>query len=320
MKKLELFVKDMESRCSLVIKNYRYYKKYISNAFSEGMCKNAQQFEASITRLYHTIEKGLSYLNYRPGFGKENVKKLVAEMSQYAVSYDVDKFFYKAALSVLNEYVRKNKEYGFEDGMLEEYIKNLPGNGNSAGGIKKFAAPDRAFLDSLNYSQMVKSRCSIRHFSKVSVDIEKVIRAIQLAQFTPSACNRQGWRSRVVISRDKINVILHNQNGNRGFGEEIDKLIVVTGDLRYFNLERELYQVFIDGGMYAMSVLNALYYEGIASVPLSASLTNRQEGAIRHMLEMDEAEMFILFIGVGNYPEECQTARSERRPADVSII
>jgi len=36
--------------------------------------------------------------------------------------------------------------------------------------------------------------------------------------------------------------------------------------------------------------------------------------------KIDEAEVMILFIGLGNYPNECQTARSERRPADIKII
>ena len=53
-----------------------YYNKYRRFSFVDGSCTDEKQFEASITRLYHTVEKGLSYLNYRPGFGKEN-KRLI---------------------------------------------------------------------------------------------------------------------------------------------------------------------------------------------------------------------------------------------------
>lgn len=86
-----------------------YYNKYQSYSFADGACTDEKQFEASITRLYHTVEKGLSYLNYRPGFGKENVVALVKSMEQYSRQYDVDKFFYQTALSVLNEYTKKMK-------------------------------------------------------------------------------------------------------------------------------------------------------------------------------------------------------------------
>lgn len=320
MDRIKQFVKNLICKGSAFRRSQSYYKKYIKNAFMNQSCKNQEQLEACITRLYHTVEKGLSYLNYRPGFGKDSVEMLISLLKQYANSYDINKFFYKTALCVLNEYIRKNKEFGVADKDLEARISLLPGEKNEAGGIIKFIAPTREFLDSLNYEQLVKNRHSIRHFSAEPVEMEKVEESIRLAQFTPSACNRQGWKSRIVQNKDKVSRILYNQNGNRGFGQEIDKLIIVTGDLRYFNRERELYQVFIDGGMYAMNVLNSLYYEGIASIPLSASLTAKQEKEIRLILEMNEAEVFILIIGIGNYPKECQTTKSERKSVEIEII
>lgn len=69
-----------------------YCKGYSENAFVEVSCKNIQQYEACITRLYHTIEKGLSYLEYRPGFGKDNVEKLIVTLSNYANYYDTEIF------------------------------------------------------------------------------------------------------------------------------------------------------------------------------------------------------------------------------------
>lgn len=73
--------------------------------------------------------------------------------------------------------------------------------------------------------------------------------------------------------------------------------------------------------MYAESVLNCLYSKGIGSVPLSASLTAEQEKNVRKVIGMDDAEVFILFIGVGNYPEgEFLTTRSERKPIEVEVI
>jgi len=132
-------------------------------------------------------------------------------------------------------------------------------------------------LKTLNYENFIKSRHSIRHFGSEAVDVELLREAIQIAQYTPSACNRQGWVIRIVESKDAIDTILENQNGNRGFGHEIDKLVMITCDVRAFQKNRELFQPYIDGGMYAQSVLNALYYKGIGAIPLSASLAGSQE-------------------------------------------
>lgn len=297
-----------------------YYNKYQSYSFADGACTDEKQFEASITRLYHTVEKGLSYLNYRPGFGKENVVALVKSMEQYSRQYDVDKFFYQTALSVLNEYTKKNEEYGVENKELSKRISALPGVANDAGGVIKIIPLSEEELGKANYKELVETRHSIRHFSDKPVELERVEDAVKLAQYTPSACNRQGWKTYIVKDKTVLMEVLKNQNGNRGFGQEFDKLLVVVGDLRCFNRDREVFQVYIDGGMYAMRVLDSLYYERIASVPLSAALTKEQEGNVRKLLKLDPAEVLIMFIGIGSYPDECQTTRSERKTAEYTVI
>lgn len=299
--------------------NY-YYKRYIKYSFSYKYCHNEQQYEASITRLYHMLEKGLAYLDYRPGFGRDNVEMLILLLGQYSKSYDINKFFYRTALSVLNEYIRKNKEYDYDDNELSKRVASLPGIPNDFGGTIKFTPLTRKQLDEANFRDISINRHSVRHFSQEPLDLKVVKDAIELAQHAPSACNRQGGHAYIINNKEVLKEILRNQNGNRGFGQEFDKLIVVVGDLRYFSRDRELYQVFIDGGMYAMRILDSLFYEGIASVPLSASLTKSQEENVRRILSLDDAEELIMFIGIGNYPEVCQTARSERKPAQIKVF
>ena len=213
----------------------------------------------------------------------------------------------------------ERKQNGHEDSELELRVNKLPGKANKSGGTILVSAP--VHPENLTYEQLVTMRHSIRHFSKEPVDGNLLQEAIKLAQYTPSACNRQGWKTRIVADKERIKTILANQNGNRGFGQEFDKLLVVTSDLRAQQKSRELFQAFIDGGMYAESVLNCLYSKGIGSVPLSASLTAEQEKNIRKVVGMDDAEVFILFIGVGNYPKgEFLTTRSERKPIEVEVI
>lgn len=297
-----------------------YYSRFMKNSFTDCECESCEQFQASIIRLYHTIEKGLTYENYRAGFGRGNIDKLITSLEQYnRKGFDCSAFFYETALSCLKAYFDKNREYGLEDTELEERVSRLPGNANDCGGTIEVSAPSDPAA--MNYGQIIASRHSIRHFSGKPVDIERLKEALKLAEYTPSACNRQGWRTRIVSDSEKKKGILANQNGNKGFGQEIDKLLVVTADLRAQQQNREIFQAFIDGGMYAENILNSLYYKGIGSVPLSAALTPEQERTIRNILGMDEAEVFILFIGVGNYPAgTVLTTRSERRPIEIQML
>ncbi|MBR3246070.1 MAG: nitroreductase family protein, partial [Parasporobacterium sp.] len=200
----------------------RYYKSFVKHSFVDGKCTSPEQFEASVTRLYHTIEKGLSYEDYRAGFGKDNVDMLILSLEQYATNgFDISAFFYETALSCLKEYVRKNREHGHEDKELEQRIAKLSGNANEFGGTVIVSAP--AKTEVLSYEQLTIHRHSIRNFSDIPVDLGLLKDAIKLAQFTPSACNRQGWKTRIIADKGKIKTILANQNGNRGFGHEFDK-------------------------------------------------------------------------------------------------
>ena len=298
----------------------RYEQKRERYCYVDCECKSVQQYEASITRLYHTVEKGLSYLEYRPGFGKDQIEKLIITLDQYSGQYDTNTFFYRTALCCLYEYVKKNREYGYEDKELEDKIACLPGEANIHGGSISFTPMNLEEASLAPFDRIMKSRHSIRHFSSEPVDISNVKQAISLAQYTPSACNRQGWKTRIICDKGRMKKVLENQNGNRGFGDEIDKLLVITADLRYFQKNREVFQAFIDGGMYAESILNSLYFYNIASVPLSASLTNEQEKNVRSILGMDSAEVLILFIGIGNYPDICITTKSARKPAECIEI
>ena len=297
-----------------------YYKKFEKYSFVDGECVSEPQFEASITRLYHTVEKGLSYSDYRAGFGKDNIEMLMKSLEQYAgKGFDTNKDFYQTALSCLYAYIQKNREFGVNNQELETRIQNIPGQPNNCGGTITVSSP--SFPESLTYKELVESRHSIRHFSEEPLDIEKVKNAIRLAQYTPSACNRQGWKTRIVADKSIINKILENQNGNRGFGHEFDKLLIITADLRTEQKNREIFEAFIDGGMYAQSVINSLFYYGIGSVPLSAALTAGQENKVREVAKIEDAEVLILFVGVGNYPKgELLTTRSERRAAEIEVL
>ncbi len=291
-----------------------FYRRFMKYAFIEGECSNAQQFEASITKMYHAVEKGLSYPVYRPNFGKKNVLQLIASMEAYAAKYDVTAFFYETSLSVLTAYNEKNRQAGSPDPEIEKRVAGLPGKANGVGGVITVNALSEEQIKQMDHARFVESRHSIRFFDPAPFPVEKIHAALALAQYTPSACNRQGWKAHIVNDSAKVQKILANQNGNKGFGEAVKQLVVVTGDLRYFNKTRELHQVYIDGGMYAMRVLDALHYEGAATTPLSAALTGKQEENVRKLLDLDPAEVIIMFICVGTCPAETLTTRSERRP------
>lgn len=292
--------------------------RFLESSFSSDDKKNSHSFEqlqARITKEYHSLEKGLSYKNLRLGFGKQVLKNLINLMTIYKEKgYNIEEHSYQTALSNLQEYIDIHTKNGYNLPELTKEVKLL-GEGKLKTGGVHYTNKSKVYSDSKgDFKSFSLSRHSVRDYSNESVEISTIEKALELAKKTPSACNRQSWKVRIVEDPKMKKMIQNNQNGNRGFGDYIDKFIIITADTQYYAKPRERNQANIDGGMYAMNLLYALHYYNIAAVPLSASLVLPQEYNLREAFNVARSENFIMFIGLGNYiDEDFKVPKSDRR-------
>jgi nitroreductase len=148
---------------------------------------------------------------------------------------------------------------------------------------------------------------------------ELIKQAVSMALTTPSVCNRQAWKARV-FSDSKKNEILAMQNGNRGFTELIDTVIIVTCDLDCFTSDGERNQPWIDGGMFSMTLLLALHSVGLGTCCLNWCVGKEQDMQLRESIKLPESEVVIMIIAVGHIPEKLMVARSSRKPLEDVLI
>ncbi len=134
---------------------------------------------------------------------------------------------------------------------------------------------------------------------------------MRLQKKTPSACNRQPWR--IHVFRDKvIKKELLDWQGNRGFTDNIDTAIVVTCSLNAFFIY-ELHQAYVDGGLYAMTLMLALHSLGLGTIPLTLGLMSSELNILHEKFGIKEDQIPILIIGVGCLKESFEVAISERK-------
>ncbi|WP_044936441.1 nitroreductase family protein [Pseudobutyrivibrio sp. LB2011] len=292
----------------------RFITKYREYAFNPEEVEffDEETYIAVIRRLTHIVEKGLSMNEYTYGSGKDAFIQLCNVLKSYYLKYGTINKDYKSGLCVLRQYLDKNKGKNEYDVKLETIFNSLEGEANDESGVEEYENLGDKDYEKMTFEELVKSRHSIRHFSDTKVNLEKVYEAIDIASYSPSACNRRGWKSYIVSNELKKTEILKCQNGNKGFGNEIKVIIVITYDLKYCNINRELFHGYIEGGMFALSVLYSLHAKGFASIPLSASLTIEQEDKLRNIIEMGDSEILISIIGIGNYPDKVKVTKSNR--------
>lgn len=110
------------------------------------------------------------------------------------------------------------------------------------------------------------------------------------------------------------------QPGNRGFGHLASRALVVTVDLQAFSGPGERNQAWVDGGMFAMSLLYALHSLGYGACPLAWSQRSSFDRQARAALGIPPNEVIIMMIAVGTLPERFRVAVSQRLSGKTALI
>lgn len=300
-------------------------KRYLRYSASLNSHKTNTRLQGRLIHAYHNIEKGLSLKNPRIGFGKEKVKYLISLIENYKNRFGWDETS-RVALNVLFSYYKFNKENGLDDQQLYSTLMKLKMSiPNHLIDIKEGGAILVKKEDIINSSQVdfnnfVKSRYSIRNFAEGNIDMDIIEKAVMMAQKTPSVCNRQTSKVYVFSDEQSKKEILKYQNGNRGFGDTADKILLVTSNLEYFNGVAERYQAYIDGGMFAMSLVYALHSLGVGTCCLNLSIPKEIDLRLKEVAGIPFEESVIMMIAVGEIPNELYVAQSHRKPLDEVLI
>lgn len=274
------------------------------------------QAKSWITAAGHVVEKAMTLPEPRVGFGQPHVRELLSVLRQWSCdACFVQSVEYQSAVGSIQRYLEFHKERQHPVPEIAGLFQEIQGLATAAalGGTKSVSREDVQAAAVGDFEALAHSRSSVRAFSGEPVDVECIARAIRLAQRSPSACNRQC--SRVYVVRDPVvkRKTLALQNGNRGFGESADVLLVVAAEIESFYGSPERNQAFIDGGLFSMSLLFGLHYVGLGACPLAWCVPRKNDRELRKVLPLRDSETVIMLIAVGRLRERFDVAMSTRK-------
>lgn len=283
----------------------------------------AEKLKRDLTLAYHIVEKGLTMPETRLGFGKAVVTQLANNVLRYKeLNLDPDLEF-NQAVSVLREYLDFHKEAEFElDTDLNGKLEKIAHDFNKAKGLKQLRVNRDEYFTDINasFDKFCLSRYTVRNFTHDEVPVETLHKCIDLAQKSPSFCNRQPTRVHIVKSAKQKEAILGIQNGNRGFGHLAETLLVISSDISTTKDIHERNENHLNGGMFSMTLLNALHFNKIGACALNWSVSNDKDEKIREILDIPDTEVVLLIIACGNVPEEFSIASSPRKTSQQITV
>lgn len=294
---------------------FRFWKLTSKYNASHHTDDDMVKMQYTLLRENHVIEKGMSMRKPRKGFGQQKVESLLIRLNKYFTLYgNVDKEFLNYPLSTIKTYIEYTEQGGTEIPKIKAQYNELVSKVNldikRSAGIRETTKDEVLRECNKSFESLLYSRHSLRYFSGEPVSREIIVKALELAQRTPSACNRQGWKSHVFEGNKSIELIKW-QSGSRGFEEECRYSILVTANLKAF-LWHEVHQAYVDGGLYAMNLINALHSLGLGCIPLSCGFEYEK---LKELSKFDipENEVPILIVAFGHLQDKFYYAVSSRK-------
>jgi nitroreductase len=320
MRRLKEFVKkiflwlDMPYEYFMDFVMYKKWNYNSKNVTTQG------SYEAKIFRLTHVLEKGMSLSDPRLGYGKEKIQNLLKYLYEYNdLGFNKNATAYQDAIVALQQYIEFHKKLNYEN---EEYERAISGmlvdvTQPIHAGVIAMTSEELEKMVHGEFPEFFNSRHSVRQFSSRPVAVEVVAKAVEIAKKAPSACNRQSCKvyyfNSLEVNEQLGKVIL----GNNGFEKEVRKYLVVTSDISAFYDPFERNQAYVDGGIFAMALVESLHYYGVGSCILQNGENYLRSQKIHKILpRIPVNEKIILYIAIGYYKEAFNVAVSQRKRLD----
>lgn len=290
--------------------------RYFKWCHGSGLERDRERQERALLKAYHTFEKGMSMQNPRAGFGLGKIADLMERIDIWKKDFPIEGTS-AAAVDSLRSYYDFNQKYDVALPKLEAWLEQFPETAPTRLGGVEHITREQVLSDiDAGGASFFTSRHSMRNFGEAPVPMEAMREAADIARKTPSVCNRQGTAA---YCFENAGDALQYQPGNRGFGHLASRALVVTADLRAFAGVGERYQAWIDGGLYAMSLMYALHSLGYGSCPLAWAADPATDKKARAALGIPDCEVIIMMIAVGSLPEEFNAAQAWRLPVEKSF-
>lgn len=287
-----------------------------------GDYKELTKLESELFFQYHKIEKGLCMPGPKRFFGVEPARKILVLVRKWELlEADLTAPVYRGAIEAMHAYREAIGKTVIPAAvqstlipMLDKFLSERTER------VSALSTPYQRMseigIDFESFGRLMQCRRSVRSYSTKSVPIDDITACIEVAQFCPSACNRQPWKVHIYQHKEKIDELLKLQSGNNGFGHQLNTLLIIAADMNAFFDGSERHEPYIDGGLFTMSLILALQAKGISSCCLNWCVKPQTDAKAHEVGDIPESHRIIMYLAIGIALDDVVVPRSARKGAN----
>ena len=281
-----------------------------------------KRLESELLITVHSLEKGMGLRNIKKGYGKQKAIKAENLLNIYIdYGYDIKGFAFLESINILSTYIKLKESWNEDIGdikkkfdlILQRVSEDICHKANKLeAGCKIYSHEELALNKVAEFKELVLSRHSIRDYKYEVVDREIVLKAIELANYSPSACNRQPIKVYCTKSIKEAEYVDDLISGTSGFKGLVPNFAIVTCDRAFFS-GAEQYQWYINGGIYVSYLSLAFQALGIGNCIMQWYAFYKNEKKLKKYFSISKTEAIIAIVGYGYYPESIKCIAAQRK-------
>ena len=258
---------------------------------------------SQLRRNIHRLEKGLLMRPRRVPFGLDYIGETVRAYLR-AVNSTIDPDELSWARDVLREYMDITPPNPRVDKLRKQVQPYLSiADGVCSASRKRVPyARDAANIPSINYNEflsLAKYRRSVRWYLQKPVPREMIERAIEVAAYSPSACNRLPYEFRVFDDPALVSQVIKLPGGTSGFWQQVPAVAVIVGRQRNYFGPHDRHCIYTDASLAAMSFIYALEVQGLGSCCINWPDIESKEQKMASLLRLAPDERPVMLVSFG---------------------
>ena len=265
----------------------------------------------------HSLEKGLSHFDLRP-FGEEKIKIIIDLLKKQLVFGNYERLFsFINGINSLREYKKVYEEHQWTDKLeykevfefLSKYEKIIEQKTGAYILTKEELRNDY----NIDYNKFIKSRHSTRNYKNMPLKMEDIKKAVNMAKYTASSCNRQYVKIHYYPKGKMRQNIIDYSLGKGGLYLKGVNTFIITFDANGLTGPGERNQGYFNAGLFSTNFVNALHSLGIGTCFIQFANSSKEEEKLKELNQISSKERIAVILYAGYYDDKSIFCVSPRK-------